>query len=558
MKKNYFKNVAKFATIILLLVSQFGFSQSDYLPAVPSDGGTSGNARAPHGRFRYQRGVYLIKATEMTAAGYVNGDVINAIAFNYLVAQNTTTDGTMTIYLQNSADATNTKGLNWATAITGMTTVSNSAVTIPNTIGNVFFPFSGGSAFTYTGGGVYVAFDYQNAANTLPTSFVTVDCNSTGLASGFSGGQSDTAAQTTLAASSFRPATFLGKLVTCDRPNSVTDVIAQKTTTSATLTWTGGNNTTLEYGLYGFTQGTGTVVTNVTSPYTISGLPPGTVYDVYLKNNCGTVATPSFSATTPVTVFYTTFLAANAPYNTGFEQERLPFIGWSTPNPSPVAGDWAIGNYGAGALVQEGVASVVSVTPTTAANNWMFSRGINLTAGSPASITMYMRNFQGTGVTANSNYLVTAGTSATIAAQTISLGGETAMSNATFVLKTFSFTPTTTGIYYFGVKNQTAAVATGTHAVIVDNFSVGQTLGTNQFLDSKFSVYPNPVKDIVTITNISDSEIEFISIFDFNGKLVQLEKGNSTQLNLGNLTKGVYFMNFKSNLGTIVKKIIKE
>ena len=72
-------------TFLFLLFSVLSitetYAQSDFYTCIPSDGSTSGNARAPHGRFRYQRGVVLIKATEMAASGIVNNDVINSIAF---------------------------------------------------------------------------------------------------------------------------------------------------------------------------------------------------------------------------------------------------------------------------------------------------------------------------------------------------------------------------------------------------------------------------------------------------------------------------------------------
>lgn len=63
--------------------------------------------------------------------------------------------------------------------------------------------------------------------------------------------------------------------------------------TGATLSWssTGGQAYRVEYGPVGFTQGTstaanGTVVSNTTSPTTVSGLSPNTTYQFYVANNC--------------------------------------------------------------------------------------------------------------------------------------------------------------------------------------------------------------------------------------------------------------------------------
>ena len=66
------------------------------------------------------------------------------------------------------------------------------------------------------------------------------------------------------------------------------------TSSSANLTWdyTGANCFNVEYGPAGFIQGTGvgalsgTVDTNITAPYSLTGLSPNTGYDFYVQNCC--------------------------------------------------------------------------------------------------------------------------------------------------------------------------------------------------------------------------------------------------------------------------------
>jgi hypothetical protein len=66
------------------------------------------------------------------------------------------------------------------------------------------------------------------------------------------------------------------------------------TDSSADLSWsyTGNNSFNLEYGPTGFIQGTGTgaqagtLVSSVSSPYSLSGLNPNTTYDYYVENAC--------------------------------------------------------------------------------------------------------------------------------------------------------------------------------------------------------------------------------------------------------------------------------
>lgn len=60
--------------------------------------------------------------------------------------------------------------------------------------------------------------------------------------------------------------------------------------TSADLDWTENNGSmswNIEWGLDGFTQGTGTVVAVTTNPYTLMGLTDNTAYDYYVQTDCG-------------------------------------------------------------------------------------------------------------------------------------------------------------------------------------------------------------------------------------------------------------------------------
>ncbi len=172
---------------------------------LPNDNSTSGNERAPTLRNRFGRSIYLITASELAANGLVSGSIPTGIGWNYQTAQGLTGSGPLIVYLQNTSDVTNNKSTTWSTAITGMTIVHNATTTLPSAAGPFDITFSGGSPLTYTGGGLYVAFDMQYPVGTLSATTV-VWCNSTGLANGLLGAQG-AAAPTTLAASPFRPET---------------------------------------------------------------------------------------------------------------------------------------------------------------------------------------------------------------------------------------------------------------------------------------------------------------------------------------------------------------
>jgi hypothetical protein len=545
-------------TLLVALIGLTTNAQSDYYIALPASNATS-QVRGPQGLYRYQRSVWIITAAEMAASGFTSGNLLNSLGFNYTTGLDVATTGNIQIYLQNTADATNLKSTTWTTAISTMTSVSNGSVTLPTAIGEFDIPFTG-SPFNYTGGGIYVAFDYQNPIpGVLPAVASTLTANNL-LAAGTKSANSATAAPATLGANSaFRPETIFGKVVTCARPTNLG--FNTPTLTSANLTFnvTSGGTVNLEYGPYNFTPGSGITISNITSPYNLTGLTPSTAYEYYLKKDCGAGNLSAFQGPFP---FYATFQPTNATYNTGFEIEDFPFLGWlATPNNT--ANSWFLNFGGTGStLVQNGQYSAIAITPTaTAAAERMFSRGINLTAGSTTTITYYVRNLQQTASTNLASYQLTVGSDQTAATQTTVIATETGLSNTTFVLKTFTFTPPTTGTYYFSFLHNSPANATGTHALIVDNFTVSEVLSRRDFLFSKIAIFPNPTTGIVNIRNEANLLIESIDISDINGrtiKVVSPKNISNVEVNISDLTSGVYFMNIKTNEGSTIKKIVKQ
>lgn len=109
-----------------------------------------------------------------------------------------------------------------------------------------------------------------------------------------------------------------------DCPAPITLGANTLTTTGANLTWSPVGTETawdIQYGVTGFTLGSGTIVTDVTaSNYTLSGLASGTVYQFYVRANCASEdslwAGPFSFATVclPVTEFYESFDTTTASF----------------------------------------------------------------------------------------------------------------------------------------------------------------------------------------------------------------------------------------------------
>ena len=93
-------------------------------------------------------------------------------------------------------------------------------------------------------------------------------------------------------------------------------------------------------------------------------------------------------------------------------------------------------------------------------------------------------------------------------------------------------------------------------------FSGVANLGVNDnVLEETLSVYPNPARDFVTISNSTDVTINSIEIYDMNGRLVEQLKVNSSSdqtINVSELTTGMYLMNITSDQATVVKRLIKK
>lgn len=101
---------------------------------------------------------------------------------------------------------------------------------------------------------------------------------------------------------------------------------------------------------------------------------------------------------------------------------------------------------------------------------------------------------------------------------------------------------------------------TDQEAVFIDDVTVTQTtLANNEFLASKFSVYPNPANNFVNIA-ANGLNMNSIELSDLNGRVVKniSVNGSETQVNISDLSQGVYMMKITSDEGVATKKIVKQ
>jgi hypothetical protein len=105
----------------------------------------------------------------------------------------------------------------------------------------------------------------------------------------------------------------------------------------------------------------------------------------------------------------------------------------------------------------------------------------------------------------------------------------------------------------------TTGALAGEKTYYFDNVNYGTPLLNNtEFTVSNFSLYPNPVKNVLNIS--SEAEIKEVNIYNTLGQLVvsQSQSSNSVALSTESLSKGVYIIAVHIQNEIIRKQFIKE
>jgi hypothetical protein len=85
-------------------------------------------------------------------------------------------------------------------------------------------------------------------------------------------------------------------------------------------------------------------------------------------------------------------------------------------------------------------------------------------------------------------------------------------------------------------------------------FCFGAALNNKNFTSEKTLLFPNPTNGVL---NIGNENIDKIVIYDVSGKLIR-EFGNESQIDLSNLSKGLYLVKLFLGKEIIVEKIVIE
>jgi hypothetical protein len=221
----------------------------------------------------------------------------------------------------------------------------------------------------------------------------------------------------------------------------------------------------------------------------------------------------------------------------------------------------------------------VSVTATGGAAATAYSWSTNpvattQTVNNLSSGTYYVTVTYGSGCTVIDSATVTATgitlASSTVLAQTndnppngtISIGVAGGTAPFTYLWNT---TPPSTLNTVEGLTagDYTCSVTDNTGCTVIFTFNVPYTVGINELNLNNVEIFPNPVKDVITIKKSSSKPQNIsVSINDINGKELivenNLNSASNQNINVSALSSGVYFIQIKNNQGQLIRKFIKQ
>jgi hypothetical protein len=89
-----------------------------------------------------------------------------------------------------------------------------------------------------------------------------------------------------------------------------------------------------------------------------------------------------------------------------------------------------------------------------------------------------------------------------------------------------------------------------------DALSVGDAIG------SSLSMYPNPARDQIFISNPNGLPIDTIAIYDVRGRRVATHKQhdvlNEMSMDISGISNGIYFVRMEGAFGSVIKQLIKR
>ncbi len=341
----------------------------------------------------------------------------------------------------------------------------------------------------------------------------------------------------------------------CSTPGGFT--AGDITATTFEFSWTDPNTGTptweIEWGAEGFTQGSGTPVTNLTTTtYTFPGLTADTPYEFYIRTNCGGgngdsewVGPVAFLSGFDCTAGYA------LPFSDNFANGNAYASCYSVEDGNTDNTTWVrnTGNDFNGDTVNDPVAVIFPQAANVAKDDWLFLPVINGTANATYTFTVLYNAFNNPAPSANESFelVVLDSPSSAATSQTVLGTFDNITQNGAGLTDlvpnaytdNVEYTPTSDGDFYLAIHATSAAANSG--ILLVFNVSVDEVLSVSEFESNTFThSYNKATKELkMNSSNLPLENIEIYNILGQNVNTKGLSKVSET-VNIASLNDGVY------------------
>lgn len=316
-------------------------------------------------------------------------------------------------------------------------------------------------------------------------------------------------------------------------PTAPTLAASGTTSTSTNLSWSGATDNVGVTG-YDVYMGASLIGSTASTTYTVTNLTPSTTYSFSVKAKDAAGNASSSSNTVNVTTLAgggtVTYCSASAS-NTA--DERIGNVKFGTIN-NTSTGTAGYENFtSVSTNVTRGTAYTLSITPVWTSTKYSEAYAVYI-------------DYNGNGSFADSGELVWTKTGSTTSPVT---GSVTIPSTAVLgttrmrVMMKYSSVPTSScEAYTYGQVED--------YTVNITSSGRGELSNTKDLM-TDIKLYPNPVKDIMYISNTTSEDYK---IFDMGGKVVGSGKLQRGSVNVSNLIKGAYMI----QIGEVSKRFVKN
>jgi VCBS repeat-containing protein len=354
----------------------------------------------------------------------------------------------------------------------------------------------------------------------------------------------------------------------CAIPNTLN--LTDFTSTTADVTWTNAGDFEIEYGLFPYVlrdPGGTTDVVTAGSSYQLTGLTPGVSYNLFVRQNCGMGLLSDWEE---IIVGTSPNASVSFPFSEDLEpdanQALLLNLGvsfftntnnWSFGQDDITDGDTT------NDLASNGISFFFSnnTFSNADADATLFFGPFTLTTGNQYTFSFDQRNsVVSNATTPNKDIELIAATTNDGATNTV-LATFDDMNNITYQVRSGTFAPTSSGDYYFGIRDK-STVLTGVTAgnlVLVDDIAISSTLSVDDFNEVSLNYFFNSRTNSLNI-EISQGSIEDVEIYNLLGQQVANKKFNESSINIkmDAVPAGVYIAKVAFEGTTQSVKFIKK